>query len=349
MRTRSASVPTALLLCLLAAPLAGQDVQYRTVTKIDMGGAMNAMLKLAGASEVAETSYLKGSKLRTDSDKTSIIFDLDAGRYIMLDHDAKTYVSVPLGQMGAAATSMMSGMKPSGGQGDRAQLATSAVDEEGNKADFTFDLKVEAANQRENINGHDADRVYATMETDIKVTPEGQTDAEDAGKMVLFMDVWNADGGPAHAAVQRFNQAAAQEVAQQAFGGARGIGGAFAADPKMAAAMKQAAEESQKMDGLAVRTTVYMVAVAPGVAFDRNLVFDEGKGGAAATAKNAATGALRGMFGRRSEPEPEQEKTQGTIVKMTTEIRDVEAKDLPASLFEVPAGYREIPVGTGGI
>lgn len=346
---RLTSLSTAALLTALAGPLLAQDVQYRTVTKLDMGGAMNAMMKLAGASEFVETSYLKGGKLRTDADKSSTIFDLEAGRYILLDHEAKTFVSVPLGQMAMGAAAMAGAVRPSAGQGDRGQLTATAVDEDGNKADFTFDMKIEPTDQRQQINGHQAERVFATVETDVKVTPEGETEAEDAGTMVIFMDVWNTDGGPAHAAVQRFHEAAAKEVAEQAFGNVRGLGAAFAADPKMAEAMRKAAAESQKMDGLAVRTTIHMVFVAPGVAFDRSLVLEQPKSGAAETAKSAAAGALRGMFGGRREQPKQEEKqaTQGTLLKMLMEIRDVETKSLPASLFEVPAGYREIAVGGG--
>lgn len=346
---RLASLAAAAMLTALAGPTLAQDVQYRTVTKLDMGGAMNAMMELAGGSEVVETSYLKGSKLRTDVDRTSAIFDIEAGRYIQLDHEAKTFVSVPLDQIALGAAAMTGAVRPSEGQGDRGQLAATAVDEDGNKADFTFDMKIEQTDQRQQINGHQADRVFATVETDVKVTPEGETEAEDAGKLVIFMDVWNTDGGPAHVAVQRFHEAAAKEVAEQAFGNARGFGAAFAANPQMAEAMQRAAAESQKMDGLAVRTTIHMVVVAPGVAFDRSLVLEQPKSGAAEAAKSAAAGALRGMFGARREQPKQEEKeaTQGTLFRMLIEIRDVETKSLPASLFEVPAGYREIAVGGG--
>ena len=34
---------------------------------------------------------------------------------------------------------------------------------------------------------------------------------------------------------------------------------------------------------------------------------------------------------------------QTTVMKMTTEIRDVQSTSLAASLFEPPAGYKEIP------
>ena len=46
-------LPVVALLAALAAPAANaQDVQYSTVTKVDLGGGMNAILRMAGASEV---------------------------------------------------------------------------------------------------------------------------------------------------------------------------------------------------------------------------------------------------------------------------------------------------------
>ncbi len=47
------------LLAALAAPVANaQDVQYTTVTKVDLGGGMNAIMRMAGGSEVKETASI---------------------------------------------------------------------------------------------------------------------------------------------------------------------------------------------------------------------------------------------------------------------------------------------------
>lgn len=328
-----------------------QDVQYKTVTKVDMGTGMNVMLKLAGASEFSEVSYLKGKKMRSDADKMSTIFDLESGRYIILNHKDKTFINTTIAEMGAATTAMLQGMKA---ENEKGQAKATAYDSVGNKADFTFDLKVDATGERQPINGQDAERVVAVMETDMKFTPEGETAAQDAGKLVFVMDVWNTSSGPAYEAVQAFQRAAAKEIAARAFSGAPNITMAFAQDPKMAEAMKKAAEEAQKMDGLAVRTTTYLVGVPPGLTFNRELALNPPKGpGAGDVAKRAAGGALRGALGglggRKPPPEPaaspdSAKARQVTIMKMTTEVRDVQSKPLADALFQVPAGYREVPL-----
>src|SRR6478609_7674803 len=99
----------ALLFAVLAVPAHAQDVQYSSVTKVDLGGGMNTVMKLAGVSEVRETTSIKGKKLRSDSDKQSTIFDLDNSRYIVIDNSAKTYMSVPLADMARVATSSVRG------------------------------------------------------------------------------------------------------------------------------------------------------------------------------------------------------------------------------------------------
>jgi hypothetical protein len=282
MSVASRRLRTIALLAAIVAPAAhAQDVQYTTVTKVDFGGGMNAIMRMAGASEVKETAYIKGRKLRSDGEKQSTIFDLDNSRYIILDHAAKTYMSVPLADMARAATAGTRGMRA---EASKDQLKTSAVDSAGNKADFITDLKVEPTKERRNINGNDAERVLVTMETDVRVTPQ---------------------------------------------------------------AMKKAAEEAQKVEGIAVKSTMYLVIVAPDQKFDRALALKEteGAGGAAEKPKG-----LRGMIGRAIESQGKQEQkapadqqqSQGTLARVITDIRDVRATSVPASMFDIPAGYREV-------
>jgi hypothetical protein len=191
--SRPLAVRAALLITLFGAPLYAQDVQYTSVTKVDLGTGLNAMMRLAGAAEVKENTYIKGKKLRSDSDKQSLIFDLDNNRYIILNHAEKTYMSVPLSDMAMVATSGVRGMRADASKG---QLKGTAVDSAGNKADFTVDLKTEPTTERRNINGNDAARLFITMVTDVDVTPQGESQAQNAGKLVVLMDVWNANTGP---------------------------------------------------------------------------------------------------------------------------------------------------------
>lgn len=334
-----------LALFVAASAAAAQDVQYSTITKVDLGGGMNAIMRMAGASEVRETAYIKGKKLRSDGEKQSTIFDLDNSRYIILNHSEKTYMSVPLADMARAATSAVRGVRA---DQSKDKLKGTAVDSAGNKADFVVDLKVEPTHERKNIDGNDAQRVLVTMETDVRVTPQGESQSQAAGKLVILMDTWNANTGPASDAVRAWEKAASKEVAAAAFGSHANMGPAFSANPQMAEAVKKAQEEAQKVEGIAVKSTMHMVIVAPDQKFDRALALKEtdGAGGAAEKPKG-----LRGMIGRAIEsktqqqeakPAADQQQTQGTLAKVTTEIRDVRTTSVPASMFEIPPGYREV-------
>ncbi|MGH7554855.1 MAG: hypothetical protein ACREMQ_17790 [Longimicrobiales bacterium] len=339
---RRTPITAALLLSSFAAsPAIAQDIQYKTVTKLDLGAAINTVLKLAGASEVVETTYLKGTKLRTDVDKTSTIYDVETGKWIHIDHEAKTYVLVPIGEMMAAAGAMVTNSKAQAGTG----TSDARIQNEEGTADFKFDFKVEATNERKKVNGQDAQRALLTVVTDIKVTPEDQTEKEDSAKIVLLSDTWNTTGGPAHEAVNRFQQAAVKEVVEAAFDNSSRLGAGLASDPKMAEAMKKAAAEARKIEGLDVLTTIYLVGVAGDAEFDKNLVL---KPEAESGAKKAMGGLLRGALSGRQQQqqeEPKEPPKQATIMKMTIEMRDFQTRSLPASLFEVPAGYRQVTPG----
>lgn len=337
-------------LTVLVAPAAiAQDVQYSTVTKVDLGGAMNAMMRMAGGNEFKETAYIKGKKLRSEDDKRATIFDLDNGRYIVIDKEAKTYTSVPIADMAAVATSAVRGMKT---EASKDQLKGTAVDSAGNKADFIVDLKVEPTSQRRDINGHAAERMFVTMETNVHVTPQGQAASEEAGTLVILMDTWNAKAGPASDAVRAWEQAASKELAAAAFGSRANLGPAMAANPGMADAMKKAQEEAQKVEGIAVLSTMHLVIVAPKQKFNRALALGEPEGGAAP--QEQRRGGLRGMIGKaietqRAQPKEqknEEQATQGTLAKVRTEMRDIRTASLPDNLFEIPAGYREVKVET---
>jgi hypothetical protein len=250
--------------------------------------------------------------------------------------------------MASVATTPMRGVKA---EASNNQLRGTARDSAGNKADFVTDIKIEPTKERRSINGNDAERVLITMNTDVRVTPQGETQSQEAGKLVIVMDTWNANTGPASDAVRAWEQAASKEVAAAAFGRRANMGPAMSANPQMGEAMKKAAEEAQKIDGIAVLSTMHLVIVAPGKEFDRALALKESDGGTSGGSEKPK--GLRGMIGRameakagQQEQKPQQEQTQGTLAKVRTEIRDVKTTSVPASMFEIPAGYREVKLDT---
>ena len=331
-----------------ATRASAQDVQYKSVTKIDMGGAINLVLKMAHTQEITETHSIKGKKMRTDSDKQSTIFDMDAHRVIMINHGEKTYVSAPISQMTAAASMMANNMSA---KSDKGVFSTQAKDSAGNKMDFTFHVSLDPTNEQQNVNGQDARRMLATIQTDMTVTEAGDSKAQDAGKLVLLIDSWNANGGPAYTAVKNFNQAMSKELREQTFSSTKGLDAVMSQNPQMGEALKKAAAEQAKMDGIPMRSTTHLVLVPVGMNFDRDLVIKppqeaSGDNAGKRVMGSLLSGALGGRKGGKaaeSAASSSDKPKQTTVMKMITEIRDVQTTSLPASMFDPPAGYKEIP------
>ena len=123
----------------------------------------------------------------------------------------------------------------------KAQLKGSAVDSAGNKADYVTDIKIDPTGERRNINGYDAQRLIITLETNVRVTPQGETQSQEAGTLVVVMDSWNANTGPATEAVRAWEKSASKELAAAAFGSKTpNLGAAFPQNPGMTDAMARA-------------------------------------------------------------------------------------------------------------
>lgn len=328
-----------------AGPAFAQDLQYTTAGKVEFSGAIGSMMKLfGGAAETLETTYIKGSMMRTDSEGSSVITDLATGRIITIDHEAKTFTILTLEQMVEAMSSAMDEAKAEAAA-ERRDAA--AADEPQTDVDVTYDFSIEKANERREINGYDAERYFMTVETEITATPEGG-ETEEAGRMVIFTELWNADDVPAAQVLEELYRKAPEMAArnQEAF---QGMASALG-NPEIREAMEEAAKESAEMSGFTMRSTTWVVMVPPDQQFDRQLALEPAKKESGGIAKKALGGLLGGALGGGKKEEPEEEApTQATFMTIISETRDMKTVSLPADLFEPPAGYTEKPFSlTGG-
>ena len=169
---------------LVVQPAEGQDVQYETVSKFELAGAAGTAMRIAaslggGSTETVETTYIKGRKMRTDSDQSSTIIDLDAGRFTLLDHKARTYSSFTFEELAQKAQEVSSRVRE-----DRRE----ATGQAGAEAELEFRFAVDQANERQRIAGYDAERFFLTMEAEAESVPEGGTATEAAGTFVVLTD-----------------------------------------------------------------------------------------------------------------------------------------------------------------
>jgi hypothetical protein len=103
------------VLTLLAlAPASAQDVRYTTVSRGEFGGALGRWMKLfGGSSEVTEVTSIKGAKLRSDTEGSSTVLDLDAKAFTWMDHEMKTYATMTFAQAVDRANAMVAQMEDS--------------------------------------------------------------------------------------------------------------------------------------------------------------------------------------------------------------------------------------------
>jgi len=329
-----------------AGAVNAQDVQYETVTKLDMPGALGTMMRAAaklggGSTEDVQKTYVKGRKMRTDSDNSSTIVDLDGKRIISLDHEAKTYTTMTFEQMAAQMQQAAANLR-----NERANVSTENSQAGQQQADLKFKFSTDAPGEHQKVSGYDAERFFLTMEMEGDYTPEGATEREK-GTLVLFTDMWASKDVPIMQAMSAFREASAEEWANTGSAATKAIAMSFANNPNAEMAFEQSAKEAEKIQGMPLRSIVYFVGVAPDQKFDRELALgDKSKSDDKAESKGG--GLLGGLarLARQQEAKPTdtdaEQPTQGTILSVTTETRNISTKPVDPGLFEIPAGYAEV-------
>ena len=347
MRSRLGVTAVLLLAALAAPPASAQDVTYKTRSSISMGGAMDALMGMAarmggGSTETVETQYIKPGKMRTDVMESSSIVDLEGRRYISVDHNNRTYTVVSFDSVTAMAQSMSQQMNQAG-QAPR-QPTSPPTDQP--QMEYSFDVSVDRAGERQSIAGYQAERVFVTVEMEGREAGTQDQDGQ-GGRIVMLTDMWVSPDAPGYEAFASNQSDQAQAMAGATRDMSSAMGAMFAQNPNQRAAMERAAEEMKKVEGMPLKTTTHMVMVPLDQEFDRDAALappapkQEGSG---VSAGDVARSALGGLFGRGRQPEPEPEPaadgpTQLTVMRVEQEVIEISTAAIPDSTFEVPQGY----------
>jgi hypothetical protein len=335
-------------------PIHAQDVEWSTWNKVEFSGALGTMMRIfAGNGESITKSYIKDARSRSDQEKRSSILDLENPRFIEINHDAKTYTIMTFAQMAEYMKQMQRKADSAMAQA-RAQAAKEPppkpTEEKQAEVDVKIDFRIEKPGEKQKIQGYDAERQFVIVETEAMVTPEGGGQAESAGRLIIFNDSWNARGVPIEQAQLNMAAKAAsspelQKTAQSTVKSSEGMITAILSDPKARAALEKTMKEVEKIEGFELKGTMHLVIVPPGMQFDRDkaLADEKGGGGAGQTARSALGGMLRGALRGNQQQQQSDDPKQVTIARVRSEVRDIKTASLAGSLFEPPAGYREIP------
>lgn len=363
--TTLCSLAVLLLLSTTLAPSAtAQDLQYTSTTKFELAGtagrAMNFLSRLGGGNSSDETVSISGKHMRTDSDNSSTIIDLESGRFIMLDHDNRMYTVMNFSEMTEMAEQMSAQAET---MLEEAQAEAPTTDNgrslEEASAEIDYDVQVNRTGETRTIRGHRAERVLMTLSARGRTTPEAEGEEAVEGALVLANEVWlTTDPSGELQPLFDFQEEMAStmmsefaEFSSQAQAMGEGLQSAFAADPRMGEMMKEASEELSKMEGVPLVSVMKLVAVPGTMDFNARMAFEgeEPKEEVSTTrrAGRLARGILSNRLGRGNDnDEPEEEAAeveprQSTLMTMTTEVSDVQRTSLSNDLFTIPEGYSE--------
>jgi hypothetical protein len=353
----------ALFAAALPATIAAQGVTTQSTVDVRLHGALGAVASFAarigGGSmhDVPTTTYLSGHKMRTDNGNTAAIIDVDAGRMISIDNTQKTYTSMTFDEMAAMMREVQ--RKAEASRSEQAQRAP-AKDPDAPKGDVKLNYKVavDRPGQREKVAGANAERMFVTITLEAEATPEGGK-TEQVGDFVVLMDQWISTDAPQIAAYKEFSQAYAKKAGQAFHEQRQALQSIFASDPRVKEGFEAAAKEMQKLQGIPLRSTTYMIVVPAGVTFDRKLALDEpAPAQTAAAPEPKKSGGLRGFMNKvksaaeeasKKSDEPQGPPKQSTLMTMTDEVKSISTGPIPAETFAPPAGYREVkPRSVGG-
>lgn len=357
-RILAAALVAGLAVAATAAPARAQ-VTFTSATSVKFGGAMGKMVGFAarlggGSTNNTETSYISGHKMRTDVGTNSTIIDVDAGTITTLDNKAKTYTTMTFEEMAAALDAMSNQAKANYAQ---AKADAKAKGEQVPDVEFKYSVAVEKAGEKQEIAGYSAERSFVTLTVETRATPEGKTEKEDAGSLVVLIDTWNSTSVPTRAAQEEFQAAYAKRVARDFRGATKMMSAAFAADPRIAQALEASGKELRKLPGVSVKSTTYVVGVPAGQKFDRKLALGTAEKGGEQAEESGAKKAGKGLFGKlkqaaadaaaggeKQDQEQDQKAApaQGTVFSTSTELKEVKSGPVPASTFQVPAAYKQV-------
>jgi hypothetical protein len=303
-----------------AATAQTRSLTWTESTRMEVPGALGLLLRATGATSPTETRsavHLQGRALIQESGSTTTVMDLDAGRWLMIDHDAREYSSLTFEELAQLTEEALRGTYAAAGQpGADAAAAREEFNRTMEEAQATIQFRVssDATGQRTRVGAYDAAQHFITTEFEATAVPEGVEERE-GGSMLFLAELWQTGDVPSGDAL--FEEWARQLASDPRFrqtvenlSGARDASEALAQslstwNPQVGAGMMQMAEAMEALTGTTVRSTVTVALVPLGASVDRNALLawepasmgDQLRAGAADAARQAAGDAVRGAVG----------------------------------------------------
>ena len=331
--------------CLSFSIVQAQTVRYTTETRTRLPG-LGALANVMGSKKAqVSTVYVTPSAMRSEDGDGVTIVDLNGERILTLDTKKKTYYEMTFEEMMAFLDQASA---------DLEEEMEEARETGENPGQLEFDLSVEDLGETQEVAGYPAHRKLMRMV--FKYTGEVENEEGEmqtmSGQMYALSDMWVAKGVEGEEVMKQFAERYGEKLGISLSGQNRfsGVMQVFQQNGQMGEAFEKMREEVEKIDGTALRTTMYMVMVPEGQELDVDAVLrgapaEEEGGRRRGRLGRLARGALQGRginIGRGGGEEEDMQ--QGQRVMLTAETRYTEIATIPddPSLFAVPAGYERI-------
>jgi hypothetical protein len=328
------------------------DVTYVSETSMQFEGAVGKVMNFFGGKPTKTVDYYKDDVHRSDSfDKkgkleSSQIIDLQNELFITLLHDKKQYTQMTFDEWKELMQSSLESM----GDAGEADAETETETEEPS-AEVEWDLKVdvEETGKKETIAGKKTSEVVLTLDLDAKVTAEdedtGETESAKGGMIVTSSNWLYKGGDDAKKEMDAFNKRFAEKIGflPDDVNFKEMMASALQEGSQLGDAIKTLQEESEKLDGMAMRVeTVYETKVDP----ETLKKIEEEKAKEEKQERMeipTSVGGLLGGLGKKALKNKMEKDTgpkeRNRLMTMVTEVLEFETTSLEKSLFQVPTDY----------
>jgi hypothetical protein len=366
------SVGITLAVTILALGTSRADFKYTQQSKVT-GGALAGMTKTLGvfsksARQVTEpqlsTTMVHGNRLRTEHpDGTVQIVDLDGKRFIHIDTAKKVYWVQTFEQFRQQ-------IEQAKEQAQEEQAKQAAKHGDAQSVTVVPKFDVQATGQTSTVLNVPAKEMKMRMDMTFKSTdPQTEANLEKSNASTwMTADAWYGSI-PGYEEVRQFYQKMAKEL--DWLPGSVGI-----SNSQMTQAADEFRKNAIKMDGMPLLeyTSLGMSATGQGgqnaggqgstaqtsQQQDQGSQTSSSNNSTPTSARDAITKGLGGLFGRKKKEQQQSDSSNasggssaggppapppapGSMMDMKIEVTSYSTDSLDASLFDVPAGYAQVP------
>lgn len=326
---------------LLTAAGAQADVKTTEKSQMKFEGMLGRMAGIFGGKAmkdgIVNTVAVKGDRKITSSEDSATIVDLAEEKVYELNLKDKSYRVTTFAEMRKRLEEARAKAEE-----EARKQKTREEKKDPDAKEMEIDFQAKETGQKRQISGFNCRQVILT----IGMHEKGKT-LEQAGGMLMTMDMWMAPRVPGMKELADFDLRYAKALAENALPSADQMAQAFAMYPGLKDAMLKMQSEKVNMDG----TPIESVMTVQTVQTKEQAAQAKKEEGSSPASPAGAIGGMLGRFGRKKaeEPKPAAESggdkaaassdTRLTLMTVTNTVLTI-APTVSADELAVPAGFK---------